>query len=145
MNSLPLLYFLLYILAVPGQQDDEEALRHIKTVVWPKAYAEQDTVLLGKILAPEFQSIDAQGRWSTKADELEWITHNKLSHDSFVYEIKRLDIVDGHTAIVSGIGKAAGANENGPYRYQYHSTNVLVKREGRWQAVASHVSGITKR
>ena len=85
MNSLPLLYFLLYILAVPGQQDDEEALRHIKTVLWPKAYAEQDTVLLGKILAPEFQSIDAQGRWSTKADELEWITHNKLSHDSFVY------------------------------------------------------------
>lgn len=145
MNSLPLLYFLLYILAVPGQQDDEEALRHIKTVLWPKAYVEQDTVLLGKILAPEFQSIDAQGRWSTKADELEWITHNKLSHDSFVYEIKRLDIVDGHTAIVSGIGKAAGVNENGPYHYQYHSTNVLVKREGRWQAVASHVSGITKR
>ena len=143
MNIPLILYWLLHLfLLAQGQQDDEVALRHLKTVLWPKAYAEQDTVLLDYILADEFQSINNEGRWSTKVDELDWIAHNKLSHDSFTYEIKRLDIVDGHTAIVAGVGKASGNNKNGAYLYRYHSTNVLIKRDGRWQALASHVSGI---
>jgi hypothetical protein len=40
-------------------------------VEWPRAYREQDVALLDRILADEFQMIDADGNWSTKAEEID--------------------------------------------------------------------------
>ncbi len=71
--------------------DDERQLRYLKEVEWPKAYGEQDTLLLDRILRDEFQMIDAEGNVFTKADELDWITQNEWAVDSFRYEIKRLE------------------------------------------------------
>lgn len=79
--------------AVADTTADEVALRKLKEMSWPKAYFQQDTQLLDRILAPEFQIVDGDGNWSTRA---------------------------------------------------YQSTNVLIKRDGQWQAIASHVSGYKK-
>lgn len=122
--------------------DDRETLTTLKEVLWPKAYREQDTVLLDQILAEEFQLIDADGNWSDKKFELDYIRKNKPSYDSFRFEIKRLDIFENGTAIVAGTGHIEGRDENGPYKMIYQSSNVLIKRQGEWKAIASHVSGI---
>jgi hypothetical protein len=122
--------------------DDREKLTTLKEVLWPKAYREQDTVLLDQILADEFQLIDADGNWSDKKFELDYIKKNKPSYDSFRFEIKRLDIFENGTAIVAGTGHIEGNDENGPYKMIYQSSNVLIKRQGEWKAIASHVSGI---
>ena len=127
-----------------GDHSDETVLREIKEVLWPKAYAEQDVDLLDSLLAEEFQMVDAEGNWSTKTDELAWVRSNPPSYDSLVFEIKRLDIFAGATAIVAGEGVVRGTDDEGPYLMRYQSTNVLIKRDGRWQAVASHVSGIKR-
>ena len=58
-------------------KNDEEQLRYLKEVEWPKAYYEQDTMLLDRILAEEFQMIDANGNSFTKQDELDYIKKNK--------------------------------------------------------------------
>lgn len=126
------------------EHSDEAALREIKEVLWPRAYAEQDVALLDSLLADEFQMVDAEGNWSTKADELEWVRSNPPSYDSLVFEIIRLDIFENGTAIVAGRGSVSGTDEQGPYTLEYQSTNVLIKREGAWKAVASHVSGIKR-
>ncbi len=123
---------------------DEVALRELKEVLWPKAYFEQDTELLGRILAPEFQMVDGDGNWSTRAEELDWVGKNKPAYDSLTFELKRLDIFENGTAIAAGTGTIRGTDENGPYVAQYQSTNVLIKRDGAWRAVASHVSGYRK-
>lgn len=122
--------------------DDREKLTTLKEVLWPKAYREQDTVLLDQILADEFQLIDADGNWSDKKFELDYIKKNKPSYDSFRFEIKRLDIFENGTAVVAGTGHIEGTDENGPYKMVYQSSNVLIKRQGEWKAIASHVSGI---
>lgn len=122
--------------------DDEATLRHLKEVLWPKAYAEQDVALLESILAEEFQMVDADGIWSTRADEIEWVRNNAPSYESLVFEVKRLDVFENGTAIVAGEGTVKGRGENGPTVTKYQSTNVLIKRDGRWRAIASHVSGI---
>jgi hypothetical protein len=122
--------------------DDREKLTTLKEVLWPKAYREQDTVLLDQILADEFQLIDADGNWSDKKFELDYIKKNKPSYDSFRFEIKRLDIFENGTAVVAGTGHIEGNDENGPYKMVYQSSNVLIKRQGEWKAIASHVSGI---
>jgi ketosteroid isomerase-like protein len=123
---------------------DEAAIRELKEVSWPKAYFEQDTALLDRILAPEFQMVDGDGNWSTKAEELAWVAKNKPGYDSLDFEIRRLDIFDNGTAIAAGMGTIRGKDEGGPYVAQYQSTNVLMKRDGEWRAIASHVSGYKK-
>ena len=114
---------------------DEAELRRIKTELWPKAYREQDTELLGQLLHESFQLIDADGNRSNRARELEWVAANAWDPGEFEYRIERLDIYDGRWAIVAGEGVAS--------EYSYRSSNVLIKKDGRWQAVASHVSGVT--
>jgi hypothetical protein len=140
-----LLVLVLAVLPVASfageERPDEEVLREIKEVLWPRAYATQDVDLLDSILAEEFQMVDAEGNWSTKAAELEWIRANAPSYDSLEYNITRLDIFENGTAIVAGTGVVSGSAEEGPYVLEYQSTNVLIKRDGVWQAVASHVSG----
>lgn len=123
---------------------DKVQLREIKEVLWPKAYREQDTALLDRILADDFESIDAEGARSTKREELDYISKNKPSYDSFRFEIRRLQLYENGTAIVSGTGyiesKPIGGKKG--TRTEYQSSNVFIKASGRWQAIASHVSGI---
>lgn len=123
---------------------DEAALRELKELYWPKAYFEQDTKLLDRILAPEFQMVDGDGNWSTKADELAWVAKNKPGYESLAFSIRRLDIFENGTAIAAGTGTIRGTDEKGPYVAEYQSTNVLIKRDGHWRAIASHVSGYKK-
>lgn len=124
--------------------NDHEILRKLKEGDWPRAYREQDTKLLDSILADEFQMVRANGEWSNKAKELEFIKHNKPSYDSFRFEITRLDVFENGTAIVAGTGHVAGTDAEGGYRMTYQSSNVLIKRGGAWKAIASHVSGIKR-
>ncbi len=119
---------------------DYEILKHLKEINWPKAYREQDTVLLDAILGNDFQMIDASGNWSNKTLELEWIKKHSSSYDSFFYEIKRLDLLPNGTAMICGTGHIF----NDSLHTIYQSSNVLVKRGDGWKAIASHVSGVNK-
>jgi hypothetical protein len=121
--------------------EDEAALRQIKEVYWPKAYREQDVRLLDRILASEFQSIDADGAWSTKAEELEYVRKHKQTHE-LRFVIKRLQIFENDTAVVAGTGIVTERGGTEAIVTEYQSSNVFIKREGRWQAIASHVSGV---
>jgi hypothetical protein len=123
------------------KQADEIMLRQIKEKEWPRSYREQDTALLKKILADEFQYIDEDGSISTKALELDYISKNKPSYDSFHFDIKRLEVFENGTAVVSGMGHIKGQNEKGKYYTTYWSSNIFIKRNGQWKAIASHVSG----
>lgn len=124
--------------------DDAKTLRHIKEVLWPKAYREQDGKLLDRILAKEFRMIAEDGKWYTKADEMEYIKKNKPSYDSFKFIIKRLDIFENGTAVVAGMGVIEATDKKGPHRIEYMSSNILIKRNGQWKAISSHVSGVKR-
>lgn len=146
MSTLRIACLLAAILSpVPASADaaaDEASLRHLKQVDWPRAYHTQDVALLGRILASEFQMVDGDGRWTTRADELAWVAANASAPETFRYEIRRLEIFGGDTAIVAGSGHMQGRDERGVWRTTWQSSNLLIKRDGRWQAIASHVSGV---
>ncbi|WP_425391416.1 nuclear transport factor 2 family protein [Ekhidna sp.] len=121
---------------------DEETLREFKTVLWPKAYNEQDTALLNQLLHAKFEMMDDNGDSFTKADELDYISNYAPSHDEFNYEITRLDLFDNGTAVISGTGTMKGVEGGEAYITTYKSSNVLVKENGQWKAISSHVSGV---
>lgn len=122
--------------------DDEDVLRELKTELWSKAYSEQDTALLNKILHEDFQLIDDNGDTFSKQDELNYITNYGPSYDEFVFEITRLDIFDNGTAVIFGTGKMKGIASGEAYITTYKSSNVLIKENGEWKAINSHVSGV---
>lgn len=122
--------------------EDEEVLREFKTVLWPKAYAEQDTALLNSMLHEEFELVDDNGDKYTKADELEYISNYGPTYDEFDFEITRLDIFENGTAVISGTGTMKGVDGAEAYITTYKSSNVVVKVEGQWKAINSHVSGV---
>jgi hypothetical protein len=124
--------------AAPGT--DEAVLRKFKTEDWPRAYSTQNVELLGRMLADTFQVVDGDGNWSTKREEIDWLAKNQWKNDGFVYTIKRLDIYGGDTAIIAGEGRIT-FKAGKPRVETYQSTNVLVKENGTWRAVASHISG----
>ncbi len=148
MMRISLLLFLVscffYPVVIQAQSTDEEVLRHLKEVEWPKAYQDQDTALLGRILASEFEMIDASGNVFRKKDEMLYVRDFKPTYETFDFNISRLDIFENNTAIVSGLGVITGSDEDGKYQTTYHSSNVLIKRDDTWQAVSSHVSGLQK-
>lgn len=131
--------------AASNSPDDEAVLRELKQVLWPKAYREQDSKLLDRILEDSFQMIDGDGVWTGKSYELKWVAENKVSYDSFKYDVLRLDIYGGDTAIVAGKGVITGKDKEEAYTAEYFSTNVLIKQAGVWRAVASHVSGYQRK
>lgn len=112
--------------------DDVAALTHLKTVLWPTAYRTQDTELLDRILHDSFEVITAAGDVSTKADELRQLETTPWNPGEFEYRIERLDVYED-VAVISGTGIATG--------YCYKSSNVLIRDDGQWRAIASHVSG----
>lgn len=139
-----------WFLLVPGfahadRVADEAVLRELKEDLWPRAYREQDTQLLDRILADEFQMIDDAGQWSTKADQLARVANSTPSYDSLVFTIRRLDVFENDTAVVAGTGTVRGRDENGEWVGEYQSTNVLIKRKGEWKAICSHVSGFRRK
>ena len=138
------LLFLLTSQTIAQQvSNDREQLRYLKEVEWPKAYYDQDTLLLDRILGDEFQLINANGNSFSKQDELAYITKNKPSYKSFNFEITRLDILENNTAIVAGKGTIVNTDEQGEHKTTtYWSSNILIKRGNLWKAVSSHVSGI---
>jgi len=127
------------VAAAPGT--DEAALCKFKTEDWPRAYGTQNVELLGRMLADTFQVVDGDGNWSTKREEIDWLAKNQWKNDGFVYAIKRLDIYGGDTAIIAGEGRVTFKTGEKPRVEVYQSTNVLVKENGVWRAVASHISG----
>lgn len=122
----------------PSRAEDERALRYLKEVEWPKAYREQDTVLLDRILRDDFAMIDAEGNVFRKADEMDWIRKNAMRVDSFRYAIERLEIWPNGTAIVSGKGHMLDDST----ATVYSSSNVFIRTDGLWRAISSHVSGV---
>ena len=117
--------------------NDIEQLRHIKQTLWPQAYRDQNTDLLNQILHAKFQMTDNKGEISTKDNELAAVKLHAWTVENFSYHIERLEIFNQNTAVISGRGETK--------TYTYRSSNVLIKEDGRWQAILSHVSGFKEK
>ena len=78
---------------------------------------------------------------SNKKGQINYISTHKPDYVSFTFAIKRLEIFENNTAIVSGTGTIRRKDTDGMYDLVYQSSNVLIKRGNEWKAIASHTSG----
>ncbi len=124
--------------------NDLEKLTDIQKNQLVKAYLEQDSVLLDKLLHEDYQLIDDNGDRYTKGDELTYVSNYPPSYSSQEFEILEIDIIDNGSAVVIAKATLKGMDGEDAYITTYTISTSYVKIDGLWSAINSHVSGVNE-
>ena len=111
---------------------------------WSQAAIARDGIALDRFYADEYIFTNEDGVTTNKAKEIANITSGTFRLTAFKFNDLKVHLY-GDVAVVTGENNIKGTWEDinkdisGPYRF----TDVFVKRNGRWQCVASQSSRIT--
>jgi ketosteroid isomerase-like protein len=102
---------------------------------WCNADVKNDAAALSAILADDFIDVNLTGQVTNKAQSIADLKTDKTT----VCDVDKLQIhVYGDTAVVVGRATVKSATYTGQYMY----TDVYVRRNGHWQAVAAQGTNI---
>ncbi len=111
---------------------------------WALAVQRGDTAALHLIIADDYIGTTASGSTQNKKDYLA----DFISGDRRTFSLTTEDLrvrVYGETAVLTHGGKAQGEYRGRRTSGALRWTHVLVRRGGRWQAVANHVTRVEDR
>lgn len=121
---------------------EEEVVKKLERE-WMQAYVNRDTAFLERHLADDYAGGYPDGAVLDKKSELASVKSGAVT----LTEMKPLEMkvrLYGEVAVITGRSsikaKVKGEDVSGEYRF----TDVWVKRDDRWQAVASQVTRIAK-
>jgi ketosteroid isomerase-like protein len=126
------------ISAAPAAADTEQVAGQLQKseLDWVAAIVAKDTSTIDRLLAEDFVGTTNEQRYS-KSDAIEDVKSG--SHESLTLD--EIDIrVFGDTAIATMVQNEKSRHDNEDFSGRYLFTNVWVKRNGEWRAVASHGS-----
>jgi hypothetical protein len=118
---------------------DEAILVEMQQVL-AKAWVDGDRGTIERMIAPDWNGTGPDGRTIDRAEVLTQVFEKR------VHKIHRLEIdavqarAFGEAAVVTGRTRGAGEFDGVPYDVVIRFTDTFVRRDGRWQAVASHAS-----
>jgi uncharacterized protein (TIGR02246 family) len=122
-----------------GQLDDIETLKKLNQD-WLHSILNRDTVMLGRILAEDFVMITPIGSKNTRADNLETAASKTVEVTSIQIDSVEVRLVSNEVGLLTAWTSFAiheGSKETkGKNCYQ----DVYAKRQGRWVAIAAHVT-----
>ena len=106
---------------------------------WMAAYVHNDAEALDAILAPDYKLTDDAGNVVLKADDVARTRAGTMHYER--YEPSDLHVrVWGDTAVITGRAEIRGTSADRPFATRFAFTDTLSRIDGRWRAVAAHVS-----
>jgi ketosteroid isomerase-like protein len=123
----------------PAQQ---EALQFERDAC--KAFLDADVAALERVLTPDFTLTLSNGEVSTRADEINELQSTKVHYDVFENYDMLARLYGNDMAVVLGKTRVKGTADGKPFDRVVQFTDTLIKRDGRWQLAAGHVSRIEK-
>jgi ketosteroid isomerase-like protein len=126
------------ISAAPAADNAQQAVTQLQKFErdWIAAIVGKDTATIDRLLADDFAGTTNDQRYS-KTDAIEDVKSG--THESL--DLEELDVrVFGDTAITTMVQNEKSRHDNEDFSGRYFFTNVWVKRNGEWRAVASHGS-----
>ena len=118
----------------------EDEVRQIESD-WGDAFERRDLAALDRMMADEYILTDPLGSVRSKEESLQAIKTNQLHFESTRSDGVTVRI-NGDTALVTGTSTFKGRYKGWPMSGKYQYTDVLVKRNGCWKAVASHITAL---
>ena len=120
-----------------GRQGDDVARLEALEQRIASAWVTRDRAFIESVLAPDWSVTDVAGRVLSRQQVLD---------DMFGAPDRRVDAmaiddvkvrIFGDTAVVTGRTRASGRDRSGAGSVELRFTDVFVRRDGRWQVVAS--------
>lgn len=106
------------------------------------AWLARDRTTIERLLAPDWSVTHIAGQRMTRDD----VFRTMLESDAMQMTASSADEIDvrvfGDAAVVTGRTHAQGTQSGVPFDVRLRFTDVFVRRDGRWQAVASHATQI---
>ena len=109
-----------------------------------KAFLDADVAGLERVLTPDFTLTLSSGEVSTRTDEINELHSGKVHYDVFENYDMLVRVYGNDTAVVLGKTRVKGKADGKPFDRIVQFTDTLIKRDGRWQLAAGHVSRIEK-
>ena len=109
-----------------------------------KAFLDADVAAAEHVLTPDFTLTLSNGEVSTRADEINELRSGKVHYDVFENYDMIARLYGDNTAVVLGKTRVKGTAEGKPLDRVVQFTDTLIKRDGRWQLAAGHVSRLEK-
>lgn len=122
----------------PGAEATGQALKDIENK-WVEALAKADTTTLDSILADTYVDTDEQSHRSDKNGVLSVLKSGDLKIGSIKLSDMKVEVY-GDAAVVTGSAVQKGSFKGQPLPANVIFTDTLIKRSGKWRAVASHRS-----
>ena len=123
-------------------KDAEQAIKKVEQE-WADALVKGDQTVIDRIEAPDWMLADADGSLVTKAKADADLKSRSVAFES-VHNDELKVRVFGDTAIAYGLVteriKVQGKDASGQFRF----TDVFIRRDGRWQAISTHLSRVSK-
>lgn len=109
-----------------------------------KAFLDADVSALERVLTPDFTLTLSSGDVSKRAGEINELQTGKIHYDVFENYDMLARLYGNDTAVVLGKTRVKGTADGKPFDRVVQFTDTLIKRDGRWQLAAGHVSRIEK-
>jgi uncharacterized protein DUF4440 len=109
-----------------------------------KAFLDADPAALERVLTADFTLTLSNGEISTRADEINELRSGKVHYDIFENYDMKTRLYGDNTAVVLGKTRVKGTSEGKQFDRVVQFTDTLIKRNGRWQLAAGHVSRLEK-
>ena len=138
---------LLTLISLPAsaQETSPDAIKEVRQLErqWLDAYEQLDDAAMRRIVADDFTIVFPDGSGQTKADILAMLErgrNSKRPSPRFTTEEVQARVY-GDTVILSGRVITQSKRPDGTeVREASRYTDTYVRRDGRWQVVASHLS-----
>jgi hypothetical protein len=113
---------------------------------WGDAGLKGDSAVLERILADDFIGNSPTGV-ATKAQNIAEAKTNapNITNATYVADEYTVRFLDPNTAVMTHRATEKGLNKGKEYTDQHRSMHVWVKRDGRWQVVASQATPIPQK
>ena len=107
-------------------------------------FLQADAAALERDLTDDFTLTLSNGDVSTRADEIADLTSGKVKYEIFENFDMKARLYGDDVAVVLGKTRVKGTSDGKPFDRTVQFTDTLVKRDGRWQLAAGHVSRLEK-
>ena len=123
----------------PAQQ---EVLKFERDACRP--FVDADVAGLERVLTADFTLTLSNGEVNTRADEINELRSGKVHYEVFENYDMLARLYGNDTAVVLGKTHVKGKSDGKPFDRVVQFTDTCIKRDGRWQVAASHVSPVEK-
>lgn len=129
---------------VIAQNNAEQEVRKLERA-WLDAYEKNDAEAMSKIVADDFTITFPNGSIETKPQILDSLKPSRGSSPPPKFHTEEVQAcVYGDTVILIGRVITEWQQNGQPMKRENRYTDTYIKRNGRWQVVASHLSNVPK-